>query len=311
MAYDIPADVEVGGPGHVQHHNELAAAVNDLSLQVGVADFDGLPAGLTITVWYDGGWPPRPTALPKIVCVWCSVDYQGIPPTALSGIDFLRVMEYQPIPDPDPDPPIEAPGTTLGTYTFESDTDGALIVPSSPWSLGGSTTLFQGSTAAAVHGVMGGKIERGSNARWLQYTESTAVHTRVVDFYFRLIAITGSYYMCQLSWDNGGVATNRADWRVNADRTITMRDAQIAVASSGEDQLQTYTLYRASWKISPAGQRLRIIRMSDNELAMDISGSLANASSYRYQVGIMGGTAGTIVEYDTIRIGDDWIPAYV
>lgn len=302
------------------HLEAIAAGLTDLGWSSeggggggggGVGGFAGMPAGSTITVWYDGGWPPRPTALPKIVVVWCSVGYQGVPPTALPGIDFLRVMEYQPIPNPDPDPPLVANGNVLGTYTFDSDTDGISIAPSSPWSLGGSSTVFQASAAAAVHGALGGRIERGASARWLQYTEATAIQTRVIDCYFRLRAVTGQFYMMQLSWDNAGVSTNRADWRVNADRTVSMRDAQNAVASSGEDQLQTHTLYRASWKISPAGQRLRIANMADGEVVMDISGSLGNASSYRYQVGIMGGVAGTIVEYDTIRIGDDWIPAYV
>lgn len=291
----------------VKSGNQVSASEGTM----GPVNYANLPAGTTLTVWYNNGWPPRPTDLSKIIVCWCSIDYQGVPPSAKPEIDFIRVMEFQPIPNPDPDPPIVAPGNTLDIYTFESDVNGSSISPSSPWSLGGSVTIFTASSAATIHGSMGGRIERLSGARWLAYTETTGIRTRVVDCYFRLREVTGAFYLMQLSWDNAGVATNRADVRINADRTVSIRDALNAVGSSGEDQLVPYEVYRASWHLSPAGQRLRIVRMSDNQLVMDITGSLANASAYRYQIGMMGGTVGTIVDYDTIRIGDDWIPFYV
>lgn len=268
-----------------------------------------LPVGTTFTIWYDGGWPPRPTSLRTVVVQWCSVNYQGIPPTAEAGIDFLRIMEYQPIPDPDPGPGVDEDGTVLASYTFEDDTNGVAISPSGAWSNFGTGASFLASTAAAVHGSLGGRITVTEGTRALRWTKSLSAETLVMEAYIRLRVVTGNVYVMQLLTDSS--PTNRADWRINADRSITLRNAQTAVASSGEDQLQTLTVYRVSWRVSASGQRLRFINTQTNDVEIDLSAVLGNVEATNLRVGAIGAAEGTILDFDTVRIGDDWMAPYV
>lgn len=293
--------------------NRIGQAIIDINGELATPDYGDLPVGATLTLWYNNGWPPRPTSRTSVIVQWCSVDYQGIPPTAIPGIDFLKVMEYQSIPDPDPDPDPTPTGNVLALATLEGLVDGAIIADSGDFTaLNPGTATLRASAAAAIHGSMGMRATDEAQSRVLAWTnpQPEAV-TRVIDFHFIIRAISGNTYIAGMRDTVAG--ENRCDIRINGDRSVTCRSGGVASGSSAEDvQLQTLTPYRCEWWIDPVGQRVRIYDMNNDEYVMDFEGALANALGDQYQVGApVAYGVSTVIDFDTLRVGDDWLVPYV
>lgn len=288
--------------------NAIGQAIVDINGEMATPDYGDLPNGATLTLWYNSGWPPRPTNRTSVIVQWCSVDYQGIPPTALPGIDFLKVMEYQSIPTPDPDPPIVRDGTVLAITTLEDQTNGVAIGNSGDFTASGTgTTALTALTAAAYQGSLGMRGTTAANSRALVYSDTAAANTRVLDFYFRIQAITGNTYIAGCRDSIAGV--NRCDIRINGDRSMTCRSSNIAVGSSEEEvQLQTFTWYRLEWRIEPVGQRVRVYDTANEEYVMDFIGSIDNALTDEYRIGTTASyPEDTVIDFDTLRVGDGWL----
>lgn len=292
--------------------NAIGQAIKDINGEMATPDYGDLPNGATLTLWYNGGWPPRPTSRTSIIVQWCSVDYQGIPPTAIPGIDFLKVMEYQSIPDPDPDPTPVPSGNELAVAAFNGLTQNEYPAGAGDFTaVGLGATTIQAKSGSAFEGLMGVRVNEGENWRVFEFVETNAANLRVFDFYFRIQSITGNVYLARLRDSINNVP--RADLRINGNRTMTCRSGTTASGSSGEDvQLQTFTWYRCEWFVSPTGQRVRVYDTANSEYVMDFQGTLANALSDTYQFGAPSQyPPGSLIEMDVIRVGDDWLPSYV
>ena len=257
------------------------------------------PSGYSPAVWYDeieDEWPARPTARTDVFIRWCSVGDQGTPPGALAR-DFVEVYEES--------APV-FPGSVLASYTFESDTPDAAISPSSPWSQsGGGSTPFTASTAAAIHGSLGGRISAATQNRMLEHTSgSTHTNTRVVDLYIIPRAVAANSVFAAIR--DLGASTTRGDIRINTDRTVTIRNGAAATATS-TTVLALDATYRIAWKTTTSeGQSARIYNAT-GDLIETISGALSNNTHDNIRCGLIVASSGYSADYDSIRIGDDWL----
>lgn len=291
----------------------MRSDLDDALFEFASVDYSDLPTGIVLTLWYDAGWPTRPTSRPGLPVQWCSVGYQGIPPTAIPGVDFIKVMEYQSIPDPDPDPDPVPDGTVLALTTLSDQVDGFPIGDSGVFTARNpGTNSLMARTTSAHSGPMGMEINGDAQSRILVFEEVEAeANTRVIDFDFRIRNIVGnSYIASMLDYVNGGT---RCDLRINGDRSVTVRSGGVATGASAEDIfLQTLTWYRLEWHISPIGQRVRVYDYNNTEYVMDFLGTITNAMGNGYAFGApVAQPAGTLIDMDTLRVGDGWLPAYV
>lgn len=85
----IPPAAVLNGAGHVQHHNDLREAVQEI--QDTLNTYDALPAGSTVTVAFDadsGSWPARPTDRTDIAVHWVGGTVLDAPVDAVAGLDY-------------------------------------------------------------------------------------------------------------------------------------------------------------------------------------------------------------------------------
>lgn len=190
----------------------------------------------------------------------------------------------------------------LSTYNFEGQTPGATAAASSPWALGTGSTDITVATAAAVHGTVGGRISAASSYRTIAWQEAQTTATRVIDGYFILRAQTANAYL--LGMLDG--ATFRGDVRVNTNGTVSIRNGSTAVGTSAE-ALALNTLYRFAWKLSTSGQELRVYAGESTTPLFTLTGALTSAQHTDLRAGLTAGSSGFSVDFDTIRIADDWL----
>lgn len=201
--------------------------------------------------------------------------------------------------------------TLISQELFDGGTTGASISESGSWSyqLGAGGTAATYQTIAAAHGAEGMRITDVTVFNNVRYDNTTAIPTMVNSFYFQLAVVPSAN--CYLGALLDGSNTKTADWRVNPDLTVTLRDGIDAVAKSNP-VLQQGKFYRAEWKGNSgtgANQELKIFIGEDTTPLIDLSGPIT-ATGHRYaKVGNVAAVAGGVATLyiDTIRIGTDFV----
>lgn len=191
--------------------------------------------------------------------------------------------------------------TGLATFDFDSQTSGSPVTASSPWTKTGATVMTA-SPAAAVHGVLGGRITAPTSLCALEWAEAQTTATRVLDFYITPHTIPGATYIAALA--DG--ATSRAGFRINDAGTVSIRNATIAVATSAI-ALTFGEAYRFSWRVSTSGQELRVYEGESDAPLFTLTGAVTDATHTKLIVGMTSLSSGAALDLDTIRVADDWL----
>lgn len=192
--------------------------------------------------------------------------------------------------------------TLLSTYNFEGQTDGANAAASSPWEIGTGTTPIVVENDAAVHGSVGGRISAAASYRAIAWVEAQTSAARVIDVYIVLKAISANASI--IACHDG--ATQRGDVRITSSRTVQLRNGTSAVATSSE-VLSLDTVYRFSWWFSSTGQELRVYEGESSTPLFTLTGAVTNALHTSLRAGLAAASSGFSLDFDTIRIADDWL----
>ena len=192
--------------------------------------------------------------------------------------------------------------TELARYDAEGQTSGASASASSPWSIGTGSGSLVINSAAAIHGDVGIRFA-SSSYKTLNYTESSTAAARVIDFYFKVMAGSANALICGLYDD--ATSSFRGDVRVNAARTMSIRNISTAVDSTTVT-ITTGSVYRMAWRTITGTQTLRLYEGNSATPLDTLSGSMTNGTHTRFLTGLIAASTGFQMDFDTIRIGDDW-----
>lgn len=194
--------------------------------------------------------------------------------------------------------------TILGTLDFDGYAEGAPVNDLTlPWFSFGSTAPVA-AAAAAVHGDRGAQIGGVTTAVRFEWREAQSTDTRVISAYFRIVTAGGSatYFGSLLD-----TTTNRGDWRINTDLTVTMRDSFTATGGTSPEALQVGVTYRYEWRTSTTGQELRIYEGESTTPYITRTGTLTNNQHTYITTGLVASPAGWAIDIDTVRVADDWV----
>ena len=195
----------------------------------------------------------------------------------------------------------------LATQSFdslsESQTINTAALGGAPWSVFAGVTYPVAQASAASHGARGAYIAPVTGAVRLEWGEAQTTATRVLSWYFRLL-VDGAANTYLGSLIDG--LTGRADWRINADRTVTLRNAGTATGGASPQVLAMNTWYRAEYMTSTSGQELRIYVGESTTPYITRTGALTNNLHTQFACGITATPNGHSLEIDTIRVADDW-----
>ena len=200
-----------------------------------------------------------------------------------------------------------AGGSSLSLVDFNSLSESQVINTASlddaAWDVFTTSTAPEARVTAAMHGGRGALIPAADGPVIFNWNESGTTDTRVMSFYFRLLIDGGALTYVALLRDG---STNRADWRINADRTVTLRDAQVATGGTSPQALAMNTWYRAEWMTSSSGQELRIYQGESTTPYITRSGALTNNQHTRISCGITASPNGHSLHIDTLRVTETW-----
>lgn len=172
------------------------------------------------------------------------------------------------------------------------------------WDVYTTTTIPEAKTAAARHGARGALIPPADGPVIFNWNEANSTATRVMSYYFRLLVDGGaSTYMMGLRHGE----TSQANWRINADRTVTLRNATIATGGPSPEALAMNTWYRAEWMTSTTGQELRIYEGESETPYITRTGVVTSNAHTRLSCGITASPSGHSLHIDTLRVGSDWL----
>ena len=201
--------------------------------------------------------------------------------------------------------------TVMSTLDFDAIAESATVTVSAPWSTSGVAPT--GVAGAAVHGARG--------ARWA----STDAYGRigydfgsnqsgpvVLSWYMQIRAFSGSshYIASAHSLVSGGSLLG--DVRINTvARTLSIRDGFTAVATSAAT-ISLNRSYRCEWRINVSGttQELRVYEGESSSPILTLSGAWTSNLNRVLTVGPNTAAAGGAIDYDTVRIADDWTGAF-
>lgn len=173
----------------------------------------------------------------------------------------------------------------------------------SAWDVYTTTTIPEARTAAARHGTRGALIPSASGPVIFNWNEPSTTATRVMSFYFRILVDGGALTYLALLRDG---STGRADWRINADRTVTLRNAGTATGGASPQALAMNTWYRAEWMTSASGQELRIYEGESLTPYITRTGALTDNTHTRLSCGIVATPNGHSLHIDTLRVTETW-----
>ena len=250
-----------------------------------------IPANATLSVFYTGSsWPARPTSRTDVTVQWITYDENApIPPGGTASDIVIRAD------------PVAGPGNVIAQLDFESQTNGQAVTVSSPWSSVGGSTDFVASNAADTHGTLGARLASIDSFRHITYSHSASTPL-LLDLYFIPRTIASMLYVMSLP----DAATTRCDWRINTDRTVSIRDAFNAVDTSTAT-LTLGTTYRAAWRLSSGGQELRIYEGEATSPIITLTGAINNYAHTAIRFGTITNSTGSALDIDTARISDDWL----
>lgn len=258
--------------------------------------YEGESATLFFTI--SGGWTGANTRVfyigPNIAAPDGALDY-----------DTVRLADDW----TGPFAPIGNPNLALVDFNAlsENQTVTTASLSDAAWEVVSTSTVPIAQAAAARHGIRGVLIPEADASASFKWHEASTTATRVMSFYFRLlVAPAASTYLAILS-DNG---VNRADWRINADRTVTLRNAQVAIGGASPEALALHTWYRAEWMTSTSGQELRIFEGESATPYLTRTAALTNNLHTRMSWGITSSPSGHSLYIDTLRVTESWAGSY-
>lgn len=189
-----------------------------------------------------------------------------------------------------------------GLFDFETQTPDALVAPTGPWELRGTTEPIIASAAAAMHGTLGGRISAATASRTINRNETQTTATRCISAYIKPKAVAANAVFFTAHDDS----TARADARINTNHTVTLRNVASAVATSTFVLDMDVDFYRFDWLLSTLGQEMRCFEGESTEPVFSLAGALTSNQITRMGVGLGAVSAGFSMDFDTIRVGDDW-----
>lgn len=232
---------------------------------------------------------------PEAVYLW---DYGG---QMIPAVSMLYTDEVVPV-DPDPDPV----GTVLHTQTFESQTNNQPLSLSAPWSASNNdTTGWVGSTAAAMHGSLGARIDVSDGWSYLNYELPTVADQLLIDFYVNIRTQAGGHLTLFNTQDPSNTTMNAIQVRTGG--VVRLRDGSLGIDDSVE--LVTTGWYRFSIMLTKAeGQYLRIFEGESDTPLIELNGPLSIVDWDVVRFGLIARADGSTVDLDTIRIAEGgWI----
>lgn len=200
--------------------------------------------------------------------------------------------------------------TVLNELRFDGLSDGNLTV-SSPWSLPAGGVVPTVAAAAATHGAKGCRWASTTAFGRVDYDFATAfTAARVLSFYFNIRTFSTVNQYVGAAENNHTSGTWRGDWRINTAKTVTLRNGATAVATSTAT-LAVNTVYRAEWKMNPANatQELRIYAGESATPLIDLNGAWSATDVQVFSFGPYVAASGGAIDYDTIKVADDWVGA--
>ncbi len=198
------------------------------------------------------------------------------------------------------------------TQSFDSQTLNSPISLSAPWATSGS--IPTATAASALHGAAGVAYTAGTAGR-IQHDLGSpqASYPVYTSSYFRIITMPTSaalYLGAILDLPTGG--TLQADWRVNNNGTVTLRNdpgtGLVGIGTSA-NVLATNTWYRSEWMVDDFAntQQLRIYALESTVPLFTLSGAFTPSGTLRVlSFGPNVAYAGGSVQMDTLRVDDDW-----
>lgn len=197
--------------------------------------------------------------------------------------------------------------TVLITQNFDSLNESQSITTAAlggvPWEVYSPDAAPVAQAAAAAHGARGAYIAPATGTARFNWYEAQTTATRVSSWYFRLL-VDGAANTYLGALTDG--SDSRASWRINADRTVTIRDGAVATGGASPQALAMNTWYRAEWRTSTTGQELRIFQGESTTPYITRLGALTNNQHTMISCGIVASPDGHSLQVDTIRIADDW-----
>jgi hypothetical protein len=196
--------------------------------------------------------------------------------------------------------------TVAAELNFDDQTPGANVTLTAPWSSVG--TLPTTVAAAADHGALGARWASTGTSGRLQYDTGSNQTVLVSSCYFnvRTFSTANQYISSVYSLTSGGAIV--ADLRVNTSHTVTIRDSGTSVATSTAT-INSGFWYRTEWKLD-SGANTQTLRFYEGESSTPLFTLTGAYTSDLTRVPAFGpniAAAGGSVDYDTIKIADDWV----
>lgn len=200
--------------------------------------------------------------------------------------------------------------TEIDQLLFDSMTDGSPVSLSGNWGLAPGGVVPVASSAAAIHGALGCRWASTASYGRIDYTYPGGPFTtaRVLSFYFNVRTFSTSNHYIAATQDNHTSAQTQGDWRINLARTVSIRNGTTAVKTSTVT-LNTGQPYHAQWKIDPVAhtQELRIFDGESSTALMALPGAYSSTTTGIMAFGPYAAAPGGAIDYDTVRIADDWL----
>ncbi len=201
--------------------------------------------------------------------------------------------------------------SVLSQMTFSTSPVGGAPNLGSGWSFGGTNTDFLVEAGplvtygdASTEGRNLKLVSGASSYRRMEYTQAASAGPRMIGFYFELNEVPSqTLYLTRQLIAN---TTNRGDWRINTNRTVSIRDGNTAVATSAQT-LAVGTPYWSEWLVNGATQTLRIYEVDSKTPLISLTGAITNGLADTLLVGHMVNLVGHTTYFDRVILHNDWI----
>jgi hypothetical protein len=196
--------------------------------------------------------------------------------------------------------------TIIATQSFDAGSDGDLVNAGSittpwVWGTGSGGTVPQIKTAAAVHGAHGLRITDLSVFQQLRHNDGTARNVVCYSEYFTIRTMPSvAVYLGSCS---DAAPLKIADWRLNANGTVSARNGVQAIGTSST-ALVVGTTYRAEWAISGATQTLTIYAGESTTPLFTIPGATNGNDPLQALFGVVAAAGTGAIDIDTARVSD-------
>jgi hypothetical protein len=189
---------------------------------------------------------------------------------------------------------LTAPSATVG-FTHTGTLNRAIVGVELAPAVTVSSGIYYASTATA------GRVQYdyGSN-------QTSGPVVMAQDFRMPTFSSTLEYLNGVLSLVSGG--TSQGDWRINVDRTVTIRNGASAATTSTE-VLTANTWYHSEWKVDDPNntQTLRIYIAGSTVPFLEISGTYTGVLTRVPHFGPAAAAAAGVLDMDNFQIANDWI----